>query len=139
MLGTHKNTQLVTWLVVSGGSVSPHGSATHTHQIQLAMWRVVAQNSAFLCVHSITHKINLNDNGMILVCKSICPFVKSFVLLLVSDILFANFPTLRIRLVGRVEKWKDGKVEGLKRFGFPSCVFGWRGGKVGRWKTLLFG
>ena len=26
-----------------------------------------------------------------------------------------------------------------KIFNFPSCVFGWRGGKVGGWKTLLFG
>ena len=26
-----------------------------------------------------------------------------------------------------------------KIFSFPSCVFGWRGGKVGEWKTLLFG
>ena len=26
-----------------------------------------------------------------------------------------------------------------KIFIFPSCVFGWRGGKVGGWKTLLFG
>ena len=48
--------------------------------------------------------------------------------------------TLRIRLVGGVEKWEDGKlVGGQKRFGFPSCVFGWRGEKVGGWKTLLFG
>ena len=35
--------------------------------------------------------------------------------------------------------WEDGKVGGLKIFGFPSCVFGWRGGEVGGWKTLLFG
>ena len=28
---------------------------------------------------------------------------------------------------------------GWKIFSFPSCVFGWRGGKVGEWKTLLFG
>ena len=28
---------------------------------------------------------------------------------------------------------------GWKIFIFPSCVFGWRGGKVGGWKTLLFG
>ena len=34
---------------------------------------------------------------------------------------------------------EDGKVEGWKIFSFPSCVFGWRGGKVGGWKTLLFG
>ena len=130
MLGTHKNTQLVTWLVVSGGSVSPHGSATHTHQIQLAMWRVVAQNSAFLCVHGITHKINLNDNGMILVCKSICPFVKSFVLLLVSDILFANFPTLRIRLVGGVEKWKDKKDLVFPYVYLVGGMEKWEGGKL---------
>ena len=38
------------------------------------------------------------------------------------------------RLVGEVEKWKDGKY-----LVFSSCVFGWRGGKVGEWKTLLFG
>ena len=38
-----------------------------------------------------------------------------------------------------MEKWENGKVGGYKRFGFPSCVFGWRGGKVGGWKTLLFG
>ena len=28
-------------------------------------------------------------------------------------------------------------MEGYKRFGFPSCVFGWRGGKMRGWKTLL--
>ena len=28
---------------------------------------------------------------------------------------------------------------GSKRFGFPSCVFGWRGEKVGGWKTFLLG
>ena len=33
----------------------------------------------------------------------------------------------------------DEKVGGQKRFDFPSCVFGWRGGKVGGWKTFLFG
>ena len=32
--------------------------------------------------------------------------------------------------------WKSGRIE---IFNFPSCVFGWRDGKVGRWKTLLFG
>ena len=42
-------------------------------------------------------------------------------------------------MVGGVEKWENGKlVGGWKRFGFPSCVFGWRGGKVGGWKTFLF-
>ena len=30
-----------------------------------------------------------------------------------------------------MEKWKI--------FSFFSCVFGWRNGKVGGWKTLLFG
>ena len=34
---------------------------------------------------------------------------------------------------------EDGKVGEWKIFSFPSCVFGWRGGKVGGWKTLLFG
>ena len=34
--------------------------------------------------------------------------------------------------------WEDGKVEGWKIFSFPSYVFGWRGEKVGGWKTLLF-
>ena len=34
-------------------------------------------------------------------------------------------------LVGGVEKWDDGKlVRGYKIFGFPSCVFGWRGRKL---------
>ena len=33
--------------------------------------------------------------------------------------------------------WKI--VRGWKIFSFPSCVFGWRGEKVGGWKTLLFG
>ena len=33
--------------------------------------------------------------------------------------------------------WKI--VGGWKIFSFPSCVFSWRGGKVGGWKTLLFG
>ena len=48
-------------------------------------------------------------------------------------------------MVGGVEKWKDGKlwddgkVERCKIFSFSSCMFGWRGGKVGGWKTLLFG
>ena len=48
-------------------------------------------------------------------------------------------------LDGRVEKWEDKKlwedekVEGWKIFSFPSYVFGWRGGKVGEWKTILFG
>ena len=27
--------------------------------------------------------------------------------------------------------WKIGRIES---FGFLSCVFGWRGGKVGGWK-----
>ena len=53
--------------------------------------------------------------------------------------------SLRVRLDGRVEKWEDGKlwedgnVGRWKIFSFSSCVFGWRGGKVGGWKTLLFG
>ena len=40
-------------------------------------------------------------------------------------------------LVGGVENWEcgklweDRKVGGGKIFSFPSCVFGWRGGKVG--------
>ena len=35
--------------------------------------------------------------------------------------------------------WKDGKfVGGQKCFDFFSCVFGWRGGKMGGQKTLLF-
>ena len=48
-------------------------------------------------------------------------------------------------MVGGVEKWRDGKlwedgkVGGRKIFSFPSCVFGWRDGKVEGWKTLLFG
>ena len=46
-------------------------------------------------------------------------------------------------MVGEEEKledrilWEDGKV--YKIFGFSSCVFSWRGRKVGGWKTLLFG
>ena len=36
-------------------------------------------------------------------------------------------------------QWEDGKVKGQKKFSFPSCVFDWRGGKVGGWKTFLFG
>ena len=46
---------------------------------------------------------------------------------------------------GRVEKWEDKKlwedekVERWKIFSFLSYVFGWRGGKVEGWKTLLFG
>ena len=28
---------------------------------------------------------------------------------------------------------------GWKIFNFPSYVFGWMGGKVGGWKTFLFG
>ena len=47
---------------------------------------------------------------------------------------------LRVRLVGGVKKSEDGKlVGGYKKFGFPSYVLGWRGGKVGGWKTFLFG
>ena len=45
---------------------------------------------------------------------------------------------LRVRLDGGVEKWEDGKVGRWKIFSFLSCVFGWRGGKVEGWKTLLF-
>ena len=37
-----------------------------------------------------------------------------------------------------MEKWEDGNMGRWKIFSFPSCVFGWRGGKVGGWKTLLF-
>ena len=33
------------------------------------------------------------------------------------------------KLVG---KWKNGRME---KFSFPSCVFGWKGGKVGGWKS----
>ena len=33
--------------------------------------------------------------------------------------------------------WKI--VGGWKIFNFPSYVFGWKGEKVGGWKTLLFG
>ena len=36
-------------------------------------------------------------------------------------------------------QWEDGKVKEQKRFGFSSCVFGQRGGKIGGWKTFLFG
>ena len=36
-------------------------------------------------------------------------------------------------------QWEYGKVGGQKKFDFPSCVFGWRGGKVRKWKTFLFG
>ena len=43
-------------------------------------------------------------------------------------------------MVRSVEKWEDGKLwNDGKYLVFPSCVFGWRGGKVERWKTLLFG
>ena len=47
-------------------------------------------------------------------------------------------------MVEEVKNWEDRKVRGWKsgrieRFGFPSCAFGWRGGKVGGWKTFLFG
>ena len=44
-----------------------------------------------------------------------------------------------------MEKWNDRKLVGkwknwrMEKFSFPSCVFGWKGGKVGGWKTLLFG
>ena len=30
-------------------------------------------------------------------------------------------------------------MRGWKRFGFLSCVFGWRGGKLEWWKKFLFG
>ena len=44
-----------------------------------------------------------------------------------------------VRLVGGVKKWENGKlVRGQKIFSFLSCVFGWRSGKVGGWKTFLF-
>ena len=36
-------------------------------------------------------------------------------------------------------QWEDRKVRGQKRFGFLSCVFGWRCGKAGGQKTFLFG
>ena len=35
--------------------------------------------------------------------------------------------------------WEDKKVGGWKIFSLPSYVFGWKGGKVGEWKTILFG
>ena len=35
-------------------------------------------------------------------------------------------------------QWEDGKMGEQKIFGFLSCVFGWRGGKVEGWKTFLF-
>ena len=52
---------------------------------------------------------------------------------------------LRVHLVGWVEKWEDRKQEknrkvgGQKRFSFQSFVFGWKDGKVEKWKPLLFG
>ena len=58
---------------------------------------------------------------------------------------YIRFHKLRVCLDGRVEKWEDKKlwedekVEGWKIFSFPSYVFGWRGEKVGEWKTILFG
>ena len=33
-----------------------------------------------------------------------------------------------------MKNWED-----RKNFDFPSYVFGWRSGKMGGWKTLLFG
>ena len=45
---------------------------------------------------------------------------------------------LKVCLVGGVEKWvdrnqwKDGKVRVQKIFSFLMCLFGWKGGKVGR-------
>ena len=35
-------------------------------------------------------------------------------------------------------QWEDGKMGEQKIFGFLSCVFGWRGGKVEGWRTFLF-
>ena len=44
-------------------------------------------------------------------------------------------------LGGGVKKWEDEKLVGRwkSRRIANICVFGWRGGKVGGWKTLLFG
>ena len=39
----------------------------------------------------------------------------------------------RMENCGRMEKWEDRKYLVFSR------VFGWRSGKVGGWKTLLFG
>ena len=56
---------------------------------------------------------------------------------LLGEIITRGVTTLRLCLVGRVEKWedrklwKDRKVGGWKIFSFPSCVFGWRSGKLG--------
>ena len=42
-------------------------------------------------------------------------------------------------MVGGVKKWEDEKMGEWKIFSFPSCVFGWRSGKLRGWKTFLFG
>ena len=47
--------------------------------------------------------------------------------------------TLRACLIGGVEKQEDGKlVGGQKRFGFPPCMFGWNGEKVGGYVEKSF-
>ena len=50
--------------------------------------------------------------------------------MLVSDILFANFPTLRIRLVGGVEKWKDKKDLVFPYVYLVGGMEKWEGGKL---------
>ena len=52
---------------------------------------------------------------------------------------------LRVRLDGRVENWEGGKLVVGWKIGMIEniqfslvCVFGWRDGKVGGQKTLLF-
>ena len=46
--------QLATWRVVVGWSVLVGHVGTHFNQPQLAMWRILAQSCAQVCVTSIT-------------------------------------------------------------------------------------
>ena len=39
------------------------------------------------------------------------------------------FPSLNEVIKG-LFGWRGGKMEGWKIFNFPSCVFGWRDGKI---------
>ena len=59
MIGIHKNSKLYTTTrhVASYEyeGVFPYGPPSHFYHSQLATWRIVEQNCAFLCVINITH------------------------------------------------------------------------------------
>ena len=79
MLGTPILAQLcaTTWQVVIGNDMLVGYVGIYPYQLQLAMWRVVAQNCAKIGVPSISLKeINIDKNLMIyLILTVICSFM----------------------------------------------------------------